>query len=513
MRVLGDIPRLNARRYPEKKAVIMEGHQLTYGQLNVLVNRLAHGLLSLGVLPGDRVAIMAEDCVEFVIINYAVAKCGAVLVPLNFRYQNAEVVYVVNDSAPKLFFYESRFAGLIDETKGQFEPGIRLAVISGEGIDGGLTLYSLMDAQSVSEPHVRVDPLSSASIIYTSGTTGFPKGVLFSHASYFYFYVGMVVEGGLTHEDVHLISLPLFHNGGLNASLQPALMMGNTTVLMGRGFDPDRFLDTVSRHAVTVSLLVPTQLAMLVNHPNVSKYNVYSLQKIWYGSSPIIPTLLDASRSLFKADFYQWYGQTETGMVSVLGPAEHMDRAGCTGREMFQTEVRIIDKNGADTPIGEVGEIVCSQAPQGMIGYHKNQKATQEMIRDGWIHTGDVARVEGDGYFTIVSRVKDMIISGAENIYPKEIEDLIASHPSVQEVTVFGIPDDLWGESVCAAVVPIAGRPVKEDDIIEFCTTRLARYKKPKKVIFVETLPKNMAGKVTKDVLRQPFWHDRDLKI
>jgi len=243
MRVLGDIPRLNAKRYSQKKALIMGDSYLTFGNLNELANRLAHGLLSLGVGSGDRVAAMAENCLEFVVINYAVAKCGAILVPVNFRYKKAELVYVVNNSEPRVLIYGPEFVSLVDEARGEFAVPVRLIAISGESLDSGLTMNGLMEDRPTSEPSVVVNPESPAVIMYTSGTTGVPKGVLFSHATYFNLYAGLVVEGDMGHNEVAMVGMPLFHNGGLNATLQPALMMGNTAVIMGKGFDPDEVLD------------------------------------------------------------------------------------------------------------------------------------------------------------------------------------------------------------------------------------------------------------------------------
>ncbi|MBU0462009.1 MAG: long-chain-fatty-acid--CoA ligase [Proteobacteria bacterium] len=513
MQVLGDIPRLNARRYPHKNALVMDNQQLTFKQINDRANRLAHGLISLGVAPGDRVALLAENCIEFVIVNYAAAKCGAILVPINFHFKKKELIYVVNDSEPCVLFYGPEFPNLLAEAKKNFEPSVLLVAISSENFDSGLTMDGLMSDCSVNETGVAVDPNSPAAIMYTSGTTGVPKGVLFSHNSYLNLYSSLVIEGGMTANETVMVGMPMFHNGGLNGQLQPALMMGNTTVIMKRGFDPDYVLDAVARYRVTMVLWVPTQLAMLAHHPNKDKYDVSSMQKIWYGSSPITPDILAATQDFFKADFYQWFGQTETGMLSVLKPEDHKDRAHYTGREMFNAEMRIVNKQGDEVAPGEVGEIISTQKPLGMLGYHNKIKATSETIRNGWIYTGDLARAEELGYFTIVGRSKDMIISGAENIYPKEIEDIISSHSLVREAVVIGIPDKIWGESVCAVLVPKENNQLSETDIIEYCSARLSGYKKPKKVVFMDELPKNAAGKVMKHILRGPFWKDQGRKV
>jgi fatty-acyl-CoA synthase len=289
--------------------------------------------------------------------------------------------------------------------------------------------------------------------------------------------------------------------------------MGGTAVIMGKGFDPDKILDAVERYGVTMTMWVPTMLAMLINHPDVTKYKLSSLKKIWYGSSAISPTVLEAAMEIFKADFYQWYGQTETGMVSILRPEDHRERSQFTGREMFNADLRIVDEEGNRVGVGGVGEIISAQKPLGMIGYHAMEQATRKTIRNGWIHTGDLARVEEGGYFTIVDRMSDMIISGAENIYPKEIEDLICTHPGVLEVAVFGIPDEIYGESVCAVVVKREGCQLDQEEIIAFCASRISGYKKPKRVEFADDLPKNASGKVTKNVLREPHWAGRKKRV
>jgi acyl-CoA synthetase (AMP-forming)/AMP-acid ligase II len=509
MRVIGDLTRLNARRYPQKTALLMGDTRVSYAELEARANRLAHGLTALGVAPGDRVAILALNCPEYAVVVSAVAKCGAVLVPLNFRYRRDELAFVINDAGPRVLLAGPEMLPLVEEARGAFAPpALALVSLAGPAPAGGLTLQQATDGRPVRPPAVDVDADSPAMIMYTSGTTGFPKGVLYSHASFLGVYHGVVIEGGMRHDDVVMVTMPLFHNGGLNVLLQPALMLGATAVIMAKGFDPDATLEAVARDRVTLTMWVPTMLAMLARR-GIGSHDTSSLKTLWYGSSPIAAPVLAAAREMFDAGFYQWYGQTETGMNSVLRPEDHAQRSQCTGREMFNAELRIVDGDGQDVPVGGVGEIISAQRSQGMIGYWKNEEATRATIRDGWIYTGDLARVEGDGYFTVIDRKRDMIISGAENIYPKEIEDLLVTHPAVSEVAVFGIPDDIYGESVAAAVVRKGGHEVDEQEIIAFCATRLASYKKPRRVEFVAELPKNATGKVTKHVLRAPFWPGR----
>lgn len=514
MRVIGDVIRLNAKRHPDKTCLIMDERSMTYGQLNGEVNRLSRGLAGLGVGPGDKVAILALNCLEYPLIVYAIVKTGATVVPINFRYKKNEIVYVVNNSEPKLLFYGAEFAELIGQARPSFELPLKLVSINGGACENSIRMSDLMEGQSASEPQITVDPSSPAFIMYTSGTTGFPKGTLFSHSSYIEIFEGMIYEGDLKHDDTSLVCIPLFHNGGLNGVLQPALMVGGTAVVMSKGFDAEKVLDAVERYRITTTMWVPTQLTMLINYPNVSKWNTSSLNKINYGSSAISPATLEGAMEVFRnVGFYQWYGQVETGMVSVLRPEDHKERSQCTGREMFNADLRIVDEDENDVPAGGTGEVISAQKPLGMIGYFKMDEANRSTIIDGWIHTGDVARVEGDGYFTIVDRLRDMIISGAENIYPKEIEDVLTRHQGVLEAAVFGIPDDVYGEAVCAAVVAKQGYRLQEQEVIDFCALRLSGYKKPKRVVFIGELPKNANGKVTKNVLREPYWAGRSKRV
>jgi len=513
MLVIGDIARLGAKRYPDKKAVVMDEAYFTYKQLNEQANQLAHGLLSQGLNPGDKIALMANNCLEYPIVCFAAAKCGCIFVPVNFRFKKNELVHVINNSEAKVLFFGREFLSLVEEAKAEFNEDPLLVPISGEMDQSGVSLEELMSGGSTLEPPVLVEPASPAAIMYTSGTTGFPKGALFSHSSSLAVHTGLIVEGDLGHNDITLIPLPLFHNAGLNMLLMPSLTMGATSIILTGSFDPDRFLDSITRYNITLTECVPTQLIMLINHPGATQFNVSSLKKMWYGSSAISPEILKASMDFFSAGFYQWYGQTEVGVISVLRPGDHIDRSQFTGREMFNADMRIVNQEGMDTQIGEVGEIISVQKQLGMIGYHKIEEANMKTIKDGWIHTEDLARVEGGGYFTVVDRLRDMIISGAENIYSKEIEDIIIEHPEVKEVTVIGIPDEKWGEAVCAVVVKKEGCQVTEDEIIGFCASELSSYKKPKRVDFRDDLPKNASGKITKNVLRDFYWAGKEKRV
>lgn len=513
MQVLGDLVRLDAKRYPEKKAIIIDEQSLTFAELNKTVNQIAHGLLSLGVKTGDRVGIWSRNCLEFIPICFAVWKCGAVIVPINFRFKVDELLYQLENAQPNMLFHSEELGAPLQEARERRAASLLPISLSGAPLRGGTTLKELVFGQSDEEPSVEVDPLSAAMIMYTSGTTGLAKGALFTHVKQLLDVTSLALEGNLTYEDVMLVSGPMFHNGGISAQILPALLLGCTCVLLGGSFDPDEVLATVERHKVSVTMWVPTMLAKLVAHPGIDRYDLSSLRKIWYGSSAIGEAVLDSCLRVFKSNFYQFFGQTESGMLLVLKPGDHAQRSRFTGREMCGAEVRVVDEYGRDTPAGGVGEIIGKHKPMGMECYYRMEKETEETIRDGWIHTGDLARVEEQGYFTVVDRLKDMIISGAENIYCKEIEDVIRDHPSVEEAAVFGIPDEMWGEAVCAAVVPKEGCSISEDEIVELCASRLSSYKKPKRVEFRDALPKNPAGKVVKKLLREPYWIGKTKRV
>lgn len=514
MLVLGDIPRLNARRYGDKKALIMDERSLTFDELNRLANRIAAGLRSRGLRTGDRVALLSHNCLEFIPIVFAVWKCGAIIVPINFRFKADEAAYVLGNAQPRIIFHDGELTALVEETfKKHFAPVIPVS-ISGNPLKGGVSLEELINGEPDEEPGFEPETSSAAMVMYTSGTTGTPKGVIFSHFRELSDITNTSMELGIRHEDVMLVNMPMFHNGGLSLSVMITLLHGCTCVILAGSFDPDVYFSTIERFGISIINVVPTMLAKLVSHPRIGDYNLASLKKISYGSSPISESVLGEALNIFKADFYQSYGQTETGMLLGLNPADHLTgKSRFTGRPLCRSDVRVVNGDGKDVAVGEVGEIISRQKPLGMDGYYGMEEANKETIRDGWIYTGDLARAEPDGYFTVVDRLKDMIISGAENIYCKEIENVISEHPGVEEVSVFGIPDDMWGESVCAAVVAKKGQALSENEIVDFCGSRLSGYKKPKRVELRDELPKNAAGKVVKKLLREPYWAGRDKRV
>ncbi|MCC6203195.1 MAG: AMP-binding protein [Gammaproteobacteria bacterium] len=507
MLVIGDLSRLNAIRYPDKVALVLDEATLTYRELNLQSNRLAHGLLERGVVPGDRIALLAYNRLDYAVVTQAVAKCGAMLVPLNFRFVASEIRHVLADAEPKVLFLEASFAAAVSAACVDLPHPPTLVFMDDAGApEGALTLPGLSAEREAGDPPVTVDPQSSCVIMYTSGTTGFPKGVLVSHATYFKMYLATAVEASLRHEEVFLLAVPMFHAAGLNMALHQSLFLGATGIIHRGGFDPVVIMRLIEKHRVTFAILVPMTVNLLAHHPEVAKFDLSSLDKIFYGSAPITRDVLEQAFRVFPSvKFTQLYGSTEAGMVSALRYEDHPDWAHVTGRQALLTESRIVDDTGRVVGLGEVGEIIVRQETMGMIDYWRNPEASAATIRNGWIHTGDLARVERNGYFTVIDRLKEIIISGGENIYPKEVENVIAAHPAVREVAVFGLPDPLYGETVCAALACWPGKSTSAEEITQLCREQLAAYKRPRRIEFVEALPRNASDKIQKNLLRQRF--------
>lgn len=527
MLVVGDLSRLNAVRYPRKTALHMSGIELTYAELDRRSNQLAHALAEQGIEAGDRVALLAFNRLDYAVVTQAVAKCGALLVPMNFRFGPGEIRHVLADAEPKVMLLEPGFERATREAIAMGAPAPRLiALTDAPGAPPGTGWIARAAGESASpapptdlpsaealasrcpvgELPRTVDPQSSCVIMYTSGTTGFPKGVLVSHATYFKIYLATAIETRMRHDDVYLMAVPMFHAAGLNMALHQSLFMGSTGIIHRGSFDPEAIFSLIERHRITLAILVPTTLAMLAFHPRVREFDLSSLDKIFYGSMPITPPILAKARESFpRANFNQLYGSTEAGMVSALRSEDHERWSQATGRQALLTESRIVDEHGNTVPVGGIGEVIVAQRTMGMIGYWRNPQATRETIRDGWIYTGDLARVEPEGFFTLVDRRNDVIVSGGENIYPKEVENALAAHPAVREVAVVGLPDPLYGECVCAAVVLWPGKLATAEELEAHCRAQLASYKRPRRVEFLEALPRNASDKVQKRILRSMF--------
>jgi acyl-CoA synthetase (AMP-forming)/AMP-acid ligase II len=390
-----------------------------------------------------------------------------------------------------------------------------------DGAISGMDAYEGLIAEfPIEVPQIRIDDDEIAVQMYTSGTTGKPKGVMLTHKNLISMYMSRIIDFKLDKDDIFLSSIPYFHTGAEYALI--TLYIGGTLVIQ-RSFDPGSFLDAIEKEKVTVTGGVPAMINFLLQHmeKHPGNYNFSSLRIFAYGASPMPVTLVKKTIETFKCDIYQSYGLTEASPgVSILRPEDHIvegpgvntKRLASCGKEIFNVEARVVNKQAIDVEPGKVGEIIV-RGDNVMKGYWKLPRETEEAIRDGWLHTGDIATIDEEGYIFIVDRKKDMIISGGENIYPREVEEVLYTHPSVLDAAVIGVPDAQWGETVKAFVVLKEGHKASEQDIIDFCKENMASYKKPKSVEFADSLPRNPIGKVLKKELREKYWEGYDRRV
>ena len=504
---IGEILRRSARpdTFGRKVALIQGDSQITYAELDERANRVAHVLLDLGVRTGDRVAVLGRNSADYVAIIFGLAKTGAIIVPLNVWYKGDEIVYAVSQSGCRFFLLDASFSELVTSVKGKLDR-IERYVEFGRGA-ASPTLASLMAEASPVEPSVTIDENDARVIMYTSGTTGFPKGATLSHRQHYLHAMVYVAEAGLTEDHRGLLIYPLFHTGGTDCLLVPFFLVGATVIVLERP-DVDDILTAIERERVSFVFCVPTIWRRLVRTMATRRVDVSSVRACLSASDTIRREDLAAIKEKFGAPITQLYGLTEAGVIThFLKPRYHAEKLGSVGRAHPLVDVRIVDADGKDVAPGEVGEIIM-KGPTIMLGYWDMPEKTAETIREGWLHSGDLGRLDDDGFLYIMGRAKDMIISGGENIYPAEIERVLKEHPDVRDVAVVGVPDPEWSESVLAVVVPEDGTKRDATELIEFVRARLAGFKKPRFVEFVDALPATTAtGKVQKAELRRRYAH------
>ena len=527
MLLLGDILRKHAhpRLFGRKTALIWGGETWTYAALNSEVNRLANGLLALGVAKGDRVAVLGRNCVEYVVCYFALAKLGAIMVPVNFWYRAGEVRYTLDQSGSTWLLVGTQFGAVAAEAADMLAATTLRAVVQwgqadepaewiGSTETQQASYHDLLAGVAESEPDVQLSPDDPHIILYTSGTTGFPKGALFSHRAHYLHAMAWVIRTRTVEEDIGQLVYPLFHTGGPDCVLLPHFLVGATVLLLD-GADPAEMLDTAARWRATSLFCVPTVWRRVLGQMRRRSYDVRSVRRCLGSSDTFTPDLLDEILGRFPADVYVTYGLTEAGCILTFSRLTRDDRAriGTVGKPHPLVEVRLVDSAGQDVPPGEVGEVV-ARGPTLMDGYWQLPEKTAEAMRGGWLHSGDSARADDDGFLYIAGRLKDLIISGGENIYPIEIERLLRQHPGVREVAIVGVPDAEWSETVLAAVVPTAewlphcsGEPAgAAAELKAFVRRQVAGFKTPRYVEFVEALPVTTAtNKVQKAVLRERY--------
>ncbi|MGI5459550.1 o-succinylbenzoate--CoA ligase [Streptomyces sp. CA-249302] len=492
---LGSWPARRARKTPHRTALIHGGTSLTYAQLYDRTTRLAHALRARGVRRGDRIAYLGPNHPSYLETLFAAGTLGAVFVPLNTRLAGPEIAFQLSDSGAKALVYGPSHAGLVAGLPGDTD--VRVYVEVGAEYEESLTSAA---TERIDEP---VGADDTCIIMYTSGTTGRPKGAMLTHGNLTWNALNVLVDSDLIADERALVSAPLFHTAGLNMLTLPVLLKGGTCVLV-EAFDPNATFDLVEQHRITFMFGVPTMFEQVARHPRWADADLSSLRILFCGGSPV-PTSLITAFGQRGLTFLQGYGMTEASPGTLLLDAEHsVSKAGSAGVPHFFSDVRVVRPDLAPVDTDETGEVVI-RGPHVMPGYWGLPEETAASFTDGWFRSGDAARIDEDGYVFIVDRIKDMIISGGENIYPAEIEDLLLAHPDIVECAVIGVPDDKWGEVPRAVVVPREGASLDPDEVLASLSGRLAKYKIPKSVVIADELPRTASGKLVKSRVRKRY--------
>ena len=512
-----DLLTIAAAIVPDRPAVIFDGRTITFEGLAERVNRLANGLSEMGVGPGDRVAVMQVNTNQCIEAYFAAAQLDAIYVPINFRAKSDELAQMLDISQPSCLLIGERYLSL---ASGVSVPPERIIVLDAEQdketASGALNYDALLAGASPDQMHfAEAGDEETTVIMFTAGTTGVPKGVMLTHDSFTSLLLATVEPADPDVEESNLITVPFYHIAGLQAAL--AAVYGGRTLVVMRQFDPAEWMQLVQEFRANRAMLVPTMLKQLMEHPDFSDHDLSSLNVITYGAAPMpLSVVRDAIAKFPGARFINAFGQTETAStITMLPPDDHvldgspeeieikLKRLTSIGKPLDDVEVSIVDEAGEPVSVGETGEIV-ARGSRMMAGYWQQESATKETLRGGWLYTGDLGYQDQDGYIYLSGRAKDFIKRGGEMISPEEVEQVLRSHPDLDDAAVIGVPDADWGEEVRAVVVGRADR-VTEEQIIEFCRDRLAGFKRPRSVVFVGELPRNVLGKVLKRDLREEF--------
>ncbi|GAA1993827.1 acyl-CoA synthetase [Catenulispora subtropica] len=504
---LGDLLRRSAARDPDKLALVFGAVRQTFAELDATVNRAANALAAQGIGRGDRVVLLAHNSHGFVVAYFALARLGAVSVPVNFMLGPEEIAYVVTHSGAVAVIAEDALCGTADRAwaAAGATPLLKAAIGTEHGHPEGwldFTAWYADEDADATEPQVPVGDDDPVQIMYTSGTESRPKGAVMTTRNLVAQYTSAIVSGDMAAGDVEVHALPLYHCAQLHCFLTPDVQLGATSIVLP-GADPAAILRTVEEEGVTKLFCPPTVWIALLRHPDFDARDLRSLRKGYYGAAAMpVEVLAELRRRLPALRLYNFYGQTEMSPVAtVLGPDDQERRAGSAGRAALNVETLVVDDDGREVPRGEVGEIV-HRGPHTMRGYWNDPERTAEAFRGGWFHSGDLGIMDDEGYLRVVDRKKDMIKTGGENVASREVEETVYQHPAVAEVAVFGVPDPYWIEMVCAAVVVKPGMDLAPEEVVDFCRARLAGFKTPKRVVIVSALPKNPSGKVLKRELR-----------
>jgi len=510
---LGKILRIHAKNYPEKIAVKdWRGKTMTYPELDLRTNRLANSLLSMGLCKGDRLAVMLYNCAEFVEVCCACAKIGVVVVTVNWRFIGKEVEYVVNNSDARATIFDKEFVDCVNSVRSNLRNiSEESFIMVGKTTPMGYINYEkLIEGSIDNKPQVKVDSKDTWFQIYTSGTTGIPKGVVRSHKSYISFFLINAVEFKFSQDDRGMIVMPLYH---VNSTFYGLLFLYiGASLYVGRDkeFDPVEFLRVVDEEKVTFISLIPTHYHLILNVPEDvrKKYDLSSMRSFLCSSAPVRSKIKKGILECFpNVRLYEAYGSTEAGLVTILRPEDQLKKLGSMGRECLGTDViRLLDKNGNEVPVGEVGELY-SRGPMMFDEYYKMPEKTRDSFIGDFFTARDMVKRDEEGYYYIVDRKDNMIITGGEHVYPSEVEEVISKNPKVFDAAVISIPDDKWGEAVKAVVILKEGEKATEKEIIEWCRGKIAGYKKPKSVDFIlaSEMPRTTTGKILHRKLRERY--------
>ena len=500
MNIAEILPR-TAKRLPDKTAFVFNDQPTNYKTLQVLTEAFAHGLQKLGVKKGDRVAVFAPSSLEFVVSWFSAVKLGAVFVPVNIMLKARESKYILENAEVNTLIVHQSQGEIIQSIR----PGLKflknVITIGAQPLPGSLLFSALLAERPGREIIVDCAPEDTATMIYTSGTTGFPKGAMITHANLYSNVPGIIEAFHLDENMIRVSVTPLFHAMGLTVNMLAVTMLGATAIIQAK-LDFEEFLKANEKYRATVISGAPALHYMLAYDPRTERYDLSSWKAAISGSAPLPAEVLRKFEEKFKIPMIEGYGLTEVTTAATSNPVFRVRKPGSVGLPFADLEVKIFDEEDREVPAGEVGEVVI-RGPAVMKGYYNNPEATAETLKGGWLHTGDLGKVDEEGYVYILDRKKDMIICSGYNVYPREIEELLHTHPGVLEAAVIGIPDPKRGESPMAFIIPRPGTKVTEPELIQFCRDNLAAYKAIKAVKFMEEFPRNPNRKVLKRELRE----------